>query len=84
MDQWVYSYLLELKTLWEKEKNCSLRAISPFPTMFSKAIYCFCVKMSIYGEKRLTQVPVLTTPKEIAFENIEGKEENASYQHFLS
>ena len=23
-----------------KRRNCSLRAISPFPTMFSKAVYC--------------------------------------------
>ena len=28
-----------------------LRAISPFPTMFSKAVCCWCVKMSIYGVK---------------------------------
>ena len=27
-----------------KEKNCSLRAISPFPTVFSKALYCRHVK----------------------------------------
>ena len=32
-----------------KRRNCSLRAISPFPTMFSKAACCWCVKMSIYG-----------------------------------
>ena len=30
-----------------KRRNCSLRAISPFPTMFSKAACCTCVKMSI-------------------------------------
>ena len=34
-----------------KRTNCSLRAISPFPTMFSKAVCCWCVKMSIYGVK---------------------------------
>ena len=27
-----------------KRRNCSLRAISPFPTMFSKAVCCWCVK----------------------------------------
>ena len=32
-----------------ERRNCSLRAISPFPTMFSKAVRCWCVKMSIYG-----------------------------------
>ena len=35
----------------EKMRNCSLRAISPFPTIFSKAVCCWCVKMSIYGVK---------------------------------
>ena len=30
----------------EKRRNCSLRAISPFPTMFSKAVGCSSVKMS--------------------------------------
>ena len=34
-----------------KRRNCSLRAISSFPTMFSKAVCCWCVKMSIYGVK---------------------------------
>ena len=36
-----------------KRRNCSLRAISSFPTMFSKTVYCWCVKMNIYGVKRL-------------------------------
>ena len=34
-----------------KRRNCSLRAISPFLTMFSKAVCCWCLKMSIYGVK---------------------------------
>ena len=34
-----------------KRRNCSLWAISPFPTMFSKAVCCLCVKMSICGVK---------------------------------
>ena len=33
--QMEYSYLIVEKTLWEK-RNCSLREISSFPTMFSK------------------------------------------------
>ena len=34
-DKWGYIYLIEKKTLWE-----TLRVISPFPTMFSKAVCC--------------------------------------------
>ena len=34
-----------------KRRNCSLRAISPFHTMFSKTVCSWCVKMSIYGVK---------------------------------
>ena len=34
-----------------KRRNCSLRAISPFPIMFSKAVCCRRVKTSIYGVK---------------------------------
>ena len=38
-----------------KRRNCSLWAISPFPTVFSKAVCCWCIKMSIYGLKGKTQ-----------------------------
>ena len=34
-----------------KRRNCSIRAISSFFTMFSKAVSCWCVKMSIHGVK---------------------------------
>ena len=34
-----------------KRRNCSLRAISPFPTMFSKVVCYWCVKASTYGVK---------------------------------
>ena len=34
-----------------KRRNCSLWAISPFPTMFSKTFQCWCIKVSIYGVK---------------------------------
>ena len=34
-----------------KRRYCSSWAISPFPTMFSKAVCCWCVKISIYGVK---------------------------------
>ena len=36
-----------------KRRNCSLRAISSFPTMFSKVVCYWCVKMSIYGIKSI-------------------------------
>ena len=36
----------------EKRRNWLLRAISSFPTMFSKAVCCWCVKMS-KGLKKL-------------------------------
>ena len=41
---------LSRKQCGGKRRNCSLRAISPFPTMFSKAVCCF-VKTSTYGVK---------------------------------
>ena len=34
-----------------KRRNCSLWAISSFPIMLSKAVCCWCVKMSICGVK---------------------------------
>ena len=34
-----------------KRRNCSSKAISPFPKMFSKADWCRCVKKSIYEVK---------------------------------
>ena len=40
-DKWGYNYLTELKIMW-KRRNCSLRAISPFPTMFSKVMLLMC------------------------------------------
>ena len=32
---------------WGKRRNCSLRAISPFPTLFSKDLYCRQVKTRV-------------------------------------
>ena len=34
-----------------KWRNCSLRAISPFPTVFSKDLYCRHVKTSACFER---------------------------------
>ena len=62
----------------EKRRNCSLRAISPFPTVFSKGLFprgvkrCHCVGMGERPEK-----------KKKPFENITGKGETAGNQHFL-
>ena len=39
-----------------KRTNCSILAISPFPTMFSKAVRCWCIKMSIDGVKGYTLI----------------------------
>ena len=44
-----------------KWRNCLLRAVSPFSTMFLKTVCCSCVKMSIYGVKGLTFVFVEPT-----------------------
>ena len=38
-----------VKTLWEKEKL--LQAIFPFPTVFSKDLYCSHVKIRPFWEK---------------------------------
>ena len=43
-------FWLSRKHCW-KRRNCSLRAISSFPTMFLKAVFCWCVNMRIYGVK---------------------------------
>ena len=50
MDKWGTIIWLSRKYCG-KRRNCSLRAISSFPTMFSKAVCCWCVKISIYGVK---------------------------------
>ena len=39
MDKWGYNYLMGRKHCG-KRRNCSLQAISSFPTMFSKAVCC--------------------------------------------
>ena len=44
--------MIELKTLWEREKLL-VTSNSPFPTMFSKTLCYRCIKMRtcIYGVK---------------------------------
>ena len=34
-----------------KRRNCSFRAISPFPTVFSKGLYCRHIKTRAYLER---------------------------------
>ena len=38
---------------WRKRRNCSSRAISPFPTEFSKDLYYRCLKTRVYLENGL-------------------------------
>ena len=39
-------------------RNCSLRAISPFPTMFPKVLYCRHVKTRVcLGKGKLSAFP---------------------------
>ena len=45
-----------------KRTNCSLWAISPFPRMFSKAVCCWCIKMSIYRVKGWKENLMLVSP----------------------
>ena len=90
-----------------KRRICSLRAISHFPTVFSKHLYCRHVKPGLVWERvygdviSLPDDKILGLPKfkacaddklnvtyniKVVFrriENIVGKEENVSYQHFL-
>ena len=75
---------LSRKHCGEKRKNCLLQAISPFPTMFLKAVCCLCIKISIYGVTGYAFYHTTLTPlRKKAFENSVGKGENAGYQHFL-
>ena len=37
-------FLKRIENTVEKRRNCSLRAISPFPTVFSKDLFCGHVK----------------------------------------
>ena len=43
------SYTNGQKTLWER-RNCLLQAISPFPTVFSKDLYCRQIKQGLILE----------------------------------
>ena len=58
-----------------KRRNCSLWAISPFPTVFSKA--------SLYNWTFITQFQVLTMPRiKKVIESIVEKGENAVFSIF--
>ena len=79
-----------------KRRNCSLRAISPFPPGFSNDLYCSHIKTgkglntikSINRSLPQTEpvtpyILILTHQQQTAFENIVGKEEIARYEQFL-
>ena len=52
MDEWGYNYLTVVENIVEKKKEIvRYEQFLFFPTMFSKAFCCCCVKMSIYGIK---------------------------------
>ena len=48
MDKWGKIIWLSRKHC-RKRRKCSLKAISSFHTMFSNAVCCWCIKVSIYG-----------------------------------
>ena len=59
-----------------KRRNCSLRAISPYPSVFKRPVLQTHKTDSLFGKE-------LKTLRKETFENIVGKEENAGNQHFL-
>ena len=66
--------------------NCSLRAISPFPTVFSKDLCCRHVKTGLVWERVkqpfTTQSPLLTTLTKIPFRKHYGnRRRNFSFPH---
>ena len=68
----VYLYCLQSRFTYVFH-NPELRAISPFPTVFTKDLHCGHVKTRTFMGKGLTNG---------ASENTEGKEENTDNQHF--
>ena len=70
--------------MWEKGENAGDQRSFPFLSMFSK---CLLHKVEIRDNKiksnSLPQIPTFNTLTKKALENIVGKGENASNQHFL-
>ena len=75
-----------------KKRNCSLRAISPFPTMFSKGLFprgvkrCYCVgmglsdiilKFSKFKGIGDNKIRVTQSIRQLGVENTVGKAEDA-------
>ena len=45
---WNWQKIIQMaRKHWGKRRNCPLRAISPFPTVFSKVLYCRYVKSRV-------------------------------------
>ena len=64
-----------------KRRNCPLRAISPFPSVFKRLVSQGRQKVSLCGNGLNIYHTILTQWKR-PFENIVGKGENAGNQHF--
>ena len=76
MDKWGYSYLIELKTLWEKEK---LLVMSNFS--FSQNVVNSCLLLMHQNEYLWSKG--LNILRKMPFKNIVGKGENAGEQHLI-
>ena len=63
-----------------KRRNCSLRAISPFPTVFSKGLFPRGIKVSLCGNGLS---PIFKCLQYKYFENTVGKEEITPKKQFL-
>ena len=70
-----------------KRRNCSLRAISPFPAVFSKDFYCDTQKPKLVWE-RVNPFPshsiLSMTEKKKIFGSLCEKEQMTHSQHFYS
>ena len=58
-----------------KKRNCSLQAISPFPTVFSKDLYCRHVKTRLIDWER---VKTLLDNKILALSKLKAFADNSS------
>ena len=81
MDRWGYNYLIEKKTLWEKDK---LLVTSNFS--FSHNVFKSCLLFMHQNEYLWSKGLKMAEMAEYVLdrvENIDGKVENAGNQHFL-
>ena len=90
--QWKWQKVLQTgRKHCGKRRNCLLRAISPFLTVFSKDLYCKHVKTRACWERvdsfPSNKIPDLSKSNTCAgahsYWKLFGKDENAGNQHFL-